>query len=116
MKTAFRVLSVASLVMGAAILHPSTAAADSCKIVHPFCRQCIPDNSGACCMNRGPCGCIYVMCLSAGVPATSPVSTLPDIASFLQEREAGTDRPAAPPSAACQLSTPAGALLATPRR
>jgi hypothetical protein len=63
------------------------------------------------------------MCRSAVAPATSPVSTQPDFASFLQQREFGTDRPAVAPSAACQLSmpatfisTPAGALLVMPKR
>ena len=90
MATVFRVFITLSLLAGTALLRPPTAGADSCQLVAPHCRQCVPDDNGACCESNYPCGCFYVQCLSPRAAASVGVPASGDFASFLRAMEGRT--------------------------
>jgi hypothetical protein len=95
MTTVFRVLIMVSLLIGTALLRPSVAGADSCELVAPHCRQCVPNDNGACCRSNYPCGCVYFQCLPPGAATTLGVPASGDFASFLRAMEGRTGQAAA---------------------
>ena len=61
-----RCFGIGLLAMTCCLWAAGQAAADSCQLVAPHCRQCLPDGSDACCQDSGPCGCFYVLCFTGG--------------------------------------------------